>query len=210
MAKVEGLGLYERFVLPRLIGCACGSRPIERQRAKIVPLAHGVVVDMGFGSGTNLPHYNANKVTKVIAIEPNPAMLALKRDDWRKDIAVETHITGAEATGLPDACADSVVFTFALCTIPDAVGALGEARRILKPEGQLLFCEHGLAPDADVAKFQRRIEPFWKVLAGGCHLTRNTGTMLGDAGFTCERVDHMYLPKTPRFAGYNVWGIAHL
>ncbi len=208
MSKGKGVGLYERFILPRLIGCACGSKPIERQRGKIVPLARGVVVDMGFGSGTNLPHYDATKVTKVIAIEPNPAMLARNRDLWRSDIAIEAHVAGAEATGLPDDCADSVVFTFALCTIPDAAGALNEARRILKPGGQVLFCEHGLAPDGDVAKAQRAIEPFWKVLAGGCHLTRDTETMLASSGFTCEQVDHMYLPGTPRFAGFNVWGIA--
>ena len=201
-------GFYDRFILPRLIGCACGSKPIERQRAKVVPLAHGVVVDMGFGSGTNLPHYDASKVTKIIAVEPNPAMLARNRDMWRMDIRIETHVVGAEATGLTDACADSVVFTFALCTIPDATGALVEARRLLKPGGDLLFCEHGLAPDVKVAKTQRGIEPFWKLLAGGCHLTRNTETMLADAGFTCERVHRMYLPGTPRFAGYNVWGIA--
>lgn len=201
-------GFYDRFMLPRLIGCACGSKPIERQRAKVVPLARGVVVDMGFGSGTNMPYYDASKVTKIIAVEPNPAMLARNRDAWRKDIVVEAHIVGAEATGLADACADSVVFTFALCTIPDAAGALAEARRILKPGGQLLFCEHGLAPDAKVAKMQARIEPLWKLLAGGCHLTRDTETMLADGGFTCEQIDHMYLPGTPRFAGYNVWGIA--
>jgi SAM-dependent methyltransferase len=203
-----GMGLYERFVLPRLIGCACGTKPIERQRAKIVPLASGVVVDMGFGSGTNLPHYDAAKVTKIIAIEPNPAMLAQGRENWRTDIAVEAHEVGAQATGLPDAYADSVVFTFSLCTIPDSAGALAEARRILRPSGRLLFCEHGLAPDAKVARFQRTIEPFWKLLAGGCHLTRDTGAMLADAHFTCTAMEHMYLPGTPRFAGFNVWGIA--
>jgi SAM-dependent methyltransferase len=201
-------GLYDRYVLPKLIGCACGSKPIERQRAKIVPLANGIVVDMGFGSGTNLPHYDAGKVTKIIAIEPNAAMLAHNRDAWRTDIEVEAHVAGAEATGLTEASADSVVFTFALCTIPDAAGALAEARRILKPGGQLLFCEHGLAPDAKVAKAQRFIEPLWKVIAGGCHLTRNTQTLLLAGGFKCEQVEHMYLPGTPRFAGYNVWGIA--
>jgi SAM-dependent methyltransferase len=205
---IMGMGLYERFVLPRLIGCACGTKSIERQRAKIVPLASGVVVDMGFGSGTNLPHYDATKVTKIIAIEPNPAMLARGREDWRTDIPVEAYEVGAQATGLPDACADSVVFTFSLCTIPDAAGALAEAKRILKPNGRLLFCEHGLAPDAKVAKTQRNVEPFWKLLAGGCHLTRDTSAMLADAHFTCTQVDHMYLPGTPRFAGYNVWGIA--
>jgi SAM-dependent methyltransferase len=201
-------GLYDRYVLPKLIGCACGSKPIERQRAKIVPFASGIVVDMGFGSGTNLPHYDARKVTKIVAIEPNAAMLAHNRDAWRRDIEVEAHVAGAEATGLADTSADTVVFTFALCTIPDAAAALTEARRILKPGGQLLFCEHGLAPDAKVAKSQRFIEPLWKVIAGGCHLTRDTETMLLASGFKCEAVDHMYLPGTPRFAGYNVWGIA--
>jgi ubiquinone/menaquinone biosynthesis C-methylase UbiE len=202
------LGLYERFVLPRLIGCACGTKPIEKQRAKIVPLARGVVVDMGFGSGTNLPHYDASKVTKVIAVEPNSAMLARGRSEWRQDIAVETHVVGAGDTGLPDACADSVVFTFSLCTIPDAQQALQEARRLLRTGGQLLFCEHGLAPDAKIARQQRMIEPFWKRLAGGCHLTRDTTNMLSQSGFTCTQVDSLYLPGTPRFAGYNVWGIA--
>jgi ubiquinone/menaquinone biosynthesis C-methylase UbiE len=170
--------------------------------------ARGVVVDMGFGSGTNLPHFDAKLVTKVIAIEPNPAMLARKRENWRTDIPVESHVKGAEDTGLPSACADTVVFTYALCTIPDCVGALDEARRLLRPGGQLLFCEHGLAPDSDVAKLQRTLEPFWKVLAGGCHLTRNTETILADNGFVCETVDRMYLPGTPRFGGYNVWGTA--
>jgi ubiquinone/menaquinone biosynthesis C-methylase UbiE len=202
------MGLYERYVLPRLIGCACGSKPIVRQRAKIVPLASGVVVDMGFGSGTNLSHYDAAKVSKIIAIEPNPAMLSRGREMWRSDIIIETHVAGAEATGLLDACADSVVFTYALCTIPDAAGALAEAKRILKPGGRLLFCEHGRAPDTKVAKIQATIEPFWKLIAGGCHLTRDTEAMLAESGFTCTQADHMYLPNTPRFAGYNVWGIA--
>jgi SAM-dependent methyltransferase len=205
---MAGAGFYERYVLPRLIGCACGTKPIERQRAKVVPLASGIVVDMGFGSGTNLPHYDAGKVTKVIAIEPNPAMLARNRDIWRTDIEIEAHVAGAEATSLADACADTVVFTFALCTIPDAVGALAEARRVLKPDGRLLFCEHGLAPDAHVAKTQAMVEPFWKILAGGCHLTRDTETLLANSGYRCEQVDHMYLPGAPRFAGFNVWGIA--
>jgi ubiquinone/menaquinone biosynthesis C-methylase UbiE len=203
-----GIGLYERYVLPSLIGCACGSKPIVRQRAKIVPLASGIVVDMGFGSGTNLPHYDAAKVTKIIAIEPNSAMLAKGRANWRTDIDIEALTRGAEETGLSDECADSVVFTFALCTIPDCFGALREARRILKPNGRLLFCEHGVAPDAKVAKTQRTIEPFWKLMAGGCHLTRDTVAMLDTSGFVCEKVEHMYLPGTPRFAGFNVWGIA--
>ena len=201
-------GLYERFVLPRFIGCACGAKPIAKQRAKLVPRAYGVVVDMGFGSGTNLPFLDASKVEKVIAVEPSASMLAWKREDWRTDIVVEEVVAGAEATGLPDACADTILFTYALCTIPDFAGALAEAKRLLKPGGQILFCEHGLAPDGDVARLQKRIEPVWKAIAGGCHLTRNTQTMLEQGGFLCAEVNDMYLPNTPRFAGYNVWGRA--
>jgi SAM-dependent methyltransferase len=202
------MGIYSTFVLPRLIGCACGSRPIERQRAKVVPLAAGVVVDIGFGSGTNLPHYDAARVSRVIAVEPEAAMLAYRRGLRRQDIAVEEVVAGAEATGLPDQIADSVVITFALCTIPDPQAALREARRLLKPGGRLLFCEHGLAPDPDVARFQRRIEPLWSRLAGGCHLTRDPQVLLSNAGFACEAVETMYLPGTPRFAGFNIWGQA--
>jgi len=201
-------GLYDRFVLPPLIGCACGAKPIAKQRAKLIPRAYGVVVDMGFGSGTNLPFLDANKVEKVIAVEPSASMLAWKREDWRTDIVVEEVVAGAEATGLPDACADTILFTYALCTIPNSSGALAEAKRLLKPDGQLLFCEHGLAPDGDVARLQKRIEPVWKAIAGGCHLTRNTQAMLENGGFVCDEVNHMYLPNTPRFAGYNVWGRA--
>jgi SAM-dependent methyltransferase len=201
-------GLYERFVLPRFIGCACGAKPIAKQRAKLIPRAYGVVVDMGFGSGTNLPFLDASKVEKVIAVEPSASMLAWQRAERRTDIVVEEVVAGAEATGLPDACADTILFTYALCTIPDYADALAEAKRLLKPGGQILFCEHGLAPDADVARLQRRIEPVWKAIAGGCHLTRNTQTMLEASGFVCAEVNDMYLPNTPRFAGYNVWGRA--
>jgi SAM-dependent methyltransferase len=205
-------GLIARFwenkVLPGFIGCACGSKPIAKQRAKVVPLATGVVVDMGFGSGTNLPYLDATKVTRVIAVEPSQAMLDHARPARRQDIAVEEVVAGAEATGLPDGIADTVLITFALCTIPDPQAALNEARRLLKPGGKLIFCEHGLAPDAKVAAFQRRIEPLWRPIAGGCHLTRNPLAMLDAAHFVCERSDAMYLPGTPHFAGYNTWGVA--
>lgn len=201
-------GLYERWVLPRLIGLACGSGPIERQRAKVVPQASGVVVDLGFGSGTNLPHYAADRVREVIAVEPSAAMLDHARAGRRSDIAVREIVAPAEASGLPDACADTVVVTYALCTMADPAAALAEARRILKPGGALLFCEHGLAPDPGVARFQRRIEPVWSCLAGGCRLTRAPADLITAAGFACEAVDTMYLPGTPRFAGFNIWGRA--
>jgi SAM-dependent methyltransferase len=202
------MGFYARHVLPRLIGCACGSRPIERQRAKVVPQARGVVADFGFGSGTNLPHYDAAKVREIIAIEPERAMLDHRRAARRSDIPVREVVTGAEATGLVAHSVDTVVVTYALCTIPDPDAALAEARRILKPGGRLLFCEHGLAPDADVARRQRNIEPLWSRIAGGCRLTRDPTRFLEAAGFVCETVERMYLPGTPRFAGYSYWGAA--
>jgi ubiquinone/menaquinone biosynthesis C-methylase UbiE len=204
------VSFWDRHVLPRLITAACGTKPIMRQRAKIIPRATGVVVEFGFGSGTNLPFYDAATVTKVLAVEPSREMLAVGRNGRRADIPVEEIVAGAEATGLPDACTDTVVIAYALCTIPDPVAALAEARRLLKPGGALLFVEHGLAPDADVARTQRFIEPVWRRIAGGCRLCRNPVAMIGDAGFTCETVETMYLPRTPRFAGYNSWGSARL
>lgn len=202
------MSLWDRFVLPRLIALACGSKPILRQRAKIIPRARGVVVEFGFGSGTNLPLYDAGAVTRVIAVEPSREMLAVGRAGRRADLPVEEVVAGAEATGLADRIADTVVIAYALCTIPDPQAALAEARRLLKPDGELLFVEHGLAPDADVARQQRLIEPVWRRIAGGCRLCRDPVALIGAAGFTCEAVETMYLPRTPRFAGYNSWGAA--
>jgi len=204
------MSFWNRNVVPHIIGCACGSKPIRYQRKKVVPKAYGIVVEPGFGSGTNLEFYDAAKVTKVFAVEPAREMLALNRDKRRTDIAVEEIVAGAEAMPVADGIADTVVFTYALCTIPDAAAALAEAKRVLKPGGLVLFCEHGLAPDAKVQKTQRGIEPFWKWFAGGCHLTRDTVGMLEAAGFTVSGVETMYLPSTPRFAGWNVWGEARV
>ncbi|MEZ6029563.1 MAG: class I SAM-dependent methyltransferase [Hyphomonadaceae bacterium] len=115
---------------------------------------------------------------------------------------------GAEAARIEPGSVDTIVTTYTLCTIPDAVGALAALKSALKPDGRLLFCEHGLAPDADVTKWQKRIEPVWRPLAGGCHLTRDVEAMIGAAGWRIDQADRMYLPGTPRFAGYNVWGSA--
>ncbi len=201
-------GLYERFILPRLVGCACASRPLQRRRPGVISQAVGVVVEMGFGAGANLPFYEAGRVERIIAVEPSREMLALNRAARRTDIAVEDVARGAEDTGLPDACADTVVITFSLCTIPAPDAALREARRLLKPGGRLLFLEHGRAPDPAIARQQRLLEPVWRRLAGGCHLTRDPVALIEAAGFVCEQVESSYLPRTPRFAGYASWGAA--
>lgn len=202
---------WERYVVPGLVSCACSTKPIMRQRAKIVPQADGVVLEVGCGSGTNFDFYDGNKVEHLYALEPSPGMVKRAR---RKagEIGIGKGIefleTGAESVPLADGSVDTAVFTFVLCTIPDWKSALAETRRVLKPGGKLLFSEHGLAPDEDVAKWQRRIEPVWKACAGGCHLTRDTVRLLKEAGFEPEGAETMYLPNTPKIAGYVSWGAA--
>lgn len=205
------MNLYERYVVPPLINLACGARPIARQRMKVVPQAEGVVLELGFGSGLNLPHYDAAKVTKLFALEPNPGMIARSRKAAEASpLDIEILPETAETLSLPPASVDTVLVTYSLCTIPDPASALAGARRALKPGGTLLFCEHGLAPDPEVQRTQRRIEPFWKAIAGGCHLCRDVESMITGAGFRAEGVETLYLPKTPQWAGYNTWGAAHV
>jgi len=196
-------------VLPHLINCACGTRPIEKERAKIVPRAAGIVLELGFGSGRNLAHYDPARVQKIYALEPEAGMLALARKAAiGAPVPVEILPEKAEELSLPQGSVDCVLITYTLCTIPDGVTALQAARRALKPGGRLLFCEHGLAPDAEIARAQRRIEPLWSKLAGGCHLTRDIPALLAAGGFRIEDLTAWYLPKTPQFAGYTYRGEA--
>ena len=203
------MGLYERYVVPPLISMACGAKPIRKQREKVVPLAEGVVLELGFGSGHNLEHYDRAKVTKLFALEPAAGMLVRARKvAAASDLPVEILAETAEALSLPAGSVDTVVVTYSLCTIPDGVAALEGARRALRPGGRLLFCEHGRAPDESVRRSQARIEPIWKVIGGGCHLTRDIPAMVGGGGFEIETLDTMYLPGTPQWAGFNYWGSA--
>lgn len=203
------MSLYNRYILPAVINCACGTKPIRYQRRKIVPRAEGVVLELGFGSGLNLPYYDAAKVSRIYALEPEEGMLARARNAARgSPVPIDILAERAEDITLPNHSVDTVLITYSLCTIPDAVAALTGARRTLKPGGKLLFCEHGLAPDAKVQRTQRLVEPIWKRIAGGCHLTRNIRALVEQGGFAIEACETMYLPSTPQFAGYNVWGSA--
>jgi len=200
---------YDRHIMPRLIGCACASRPIMKQRAKVVPLAEGRVLELGIGGGLNLSFYDPAKVSEVLGVDPSEALrdraLAAPRPEGLKvSIADGT----AEALPFEDASFDSVVCTFTLCSVQSHAAALAEAKRVLKPSGRLLYCEHGLAPDVDVAKWQYRIEPVWKAIAGGCHLTRPIGAAIEAAGFRMEIWQSMFLPGTPRILGWSEWGSA--
>nr|MBV6629580.1 class I SAM-dependent methyltransferase [Oceanococcus sp. HetDA_MAG_MS8] len=209
MSSTLQAGFYERRILPWLIDCACGLPAVERQRAKVVPLASGRVLEIGIGTGRNLRHYNVSQVDSLLGLDPSLAWHPLaKRRLASIDLPVEPLALSAETIPLDDASVDSVVCTYTLCTIPDPQAALAEFRRVLKPTGKLLFSEHGLAPDATVRRWQHRIEPIWKPFVGGCHLTRDTRGLLLDSGFAIDDIDQRYL-RGPRPMTYNSRGVAH-
>ncbi len=203
------MGFYDKYILPHFLNCACGSKPIVYQREKVVPLAEGLVLEVGIGSGLNIPFYDSSKVDKILGLDPSEELnrMALKVAA-EKGIPVEFILGGAEAIPLPDNHVDSVLVTYTMCTIPQVAAANKEIMRVLKPQGKMIFCEHGLAPDANVSKWQNRIDPYWGKIAGGCHLNRNIPALITEAGFEIESMEQMYLPSTPRFAGYNYWGTA--
>jgi ubiquinone/menaquinone biosynthesis C-methylase UbiE len=203
------LSFYDRHILPFLLNAAMGAKPITYQRRKIVPRAQGRVLEIGFGAGHNLPFYDSSKVTHLWALEPSAEMRA------RAAARVNASPIVPEFLGLPgeqipldDEAADTIVVTYTLCTIPDVMTALAGMRRVLKSSGQMLFCEHGEAPDESVRRWQRRITPIWKTIGGGCHVGRPIPKLIADSGFRVEGLETMYLPGTPRFAGFNYWGSA--
>jgi ubiquinone/menaquinone biosynthesis C-methylase UbiE len=200
---------YDRHVLPWLLGKACAAKPIMKQRAKVVPFAEGRVLELGLGSGLNLPFYDPAKVTSVHGVDPSAELRAIAEAAPRPE-GLEVSVAEGVAESLPfeDHSFDSVVCTFTLCSVHAPPAALAEARRVLKPGGRFFYCEHGLAPDEGVARWQRRVEPIWKRIAGGCHLTRPITSAVAGAGFSIERSDQMYLPGTPRIAGWSEWGVA--
>ena len=201
--------LYDRYVVPWLLDCACSASPIAHQRAKIVPDARGRVLELGMGSGLNLPFYDPAKVRVVEAVEPSePLRRKAVAAASLSGLNVDIRAGRAEALPYETAAFDTVVCTFTLCSVQDPAAALAEARRVLKPDGRFLFCEHGLAPDGGVVKWQQRIEPVWKAIAGGCHLTRPVAASITAAGFQVETCSTMYLPGTPHWAGWNEWGSA--
>ena len=183
------MSLYDRHILPWLIERACSIPAIARQRAALVPLAHGRVLEIGAGAGLNLRHYDRTAVTQVIGLDISAPLLARAEAEARRlDLPFTPLLLDAATIPLTDASVECVVVTFTLCSIAQLGSALAEMRRVLRPDGRLLFCEHGCAPDAGVARVQRFIEPVWKPLAGGCHLTRDPVAALAAAGFTVDRL----------------------
>jgi ubiquinone/menaquinone biosynthesis C-methylase UbiE len=202
------MGVYGEFVLPHFVHFVCGFKPVMRQREKVVPLAQGRVLEIGVGSGLNLPYYDAGKVSKVIGLDPSPEMTRkAMRAARRAQVDVEFIDAPAESIPLASASVDTALVTYALCTIPQTAPALREIARVLRPGGRLVFCEHGLAPDANVRKWQRRITPLWQRIGGGCRLDRDIPALIEQGGFRITAMETMYLPGW-RPATFNFWGVA--
>ena len=203
------MGLYNKYILPKFINCACGSKPINYQRSKIVPYAKGVVLDIGIGSGLNIPFYNKSNINHLYGLDPSSELIEIaKRVAKIQELEIEFVECGAESIPLADNSIDTIVITYTMCTIPDISLSNAEMFRVLKPNGKLLFCEHGIAPDERVAKWQKIINPVWSKIAGGCNLNRDIPRLIKSSGLKISEIEEMYLPSTPKFAGYNYCGVA--
>lgn len=199
---------YDRHILPHALDIACGLPMIGRQRALIVPLAQGRVLEVGIGTGLNMRYYDKSRVTQIVGLDPGLELQPLARERIAQaGLAVELVGLSAEQIPQPDASFDTVLITYTLCTIPDALAALKEMRRVLKPGGRLLYCEHGRAPDASVRRWQERLQPLWGKVAGGCHLGRDIPALLQAAGFQLTEPHTRYLPG-PRPFTFHYWGEA--
>ena len=201
------MSLYDRWILPRVLDVVMRNREMTRYRAGLVPGARGVVLEVGIGSGLNLPFYGP-QVERLYAIDPSEELLRMARKRAQSmPFPVEFFARSGEAIPIDDHCVDTVVTTFTLCTIADPLAALREMRRVLRPTGRLLFAEHGLAPDRSVQRWQHRCNPVWKRIAGGCNLDRKMDGLIGTTGFHIAELKVEYA-KGPRALSYIYAGSA--
>jgi ubiquinone/menaquinone biosynthesis C-methylase UbiE len=204
------VGVYAKYVLPRFIDLSMRNKETARVRGEWVPHARGVVLEIGIGSGLNLPFYSGD-VSRIYGVEPSPELQKLARKrSVGKAIQVEFLSQSAEELlPVPDQSVDTVVITWTLCSIADPGSALRQMKRVLKPTGRLIFVEHGRAPDSGVAAWQDRLTPAWKRIGGGCHLNRKIDALLLEAGFAIDELRTNYLPG-PRPMTYTYQGFAHV
>jgi len=201
------MSLYDRWILPRLLDLVMRNQEVTRYRARVVPQAQGIVLEVGIGSGLNLQFYGP-QVERLYAVDPSEELLRLARGRALAiSLPVELFARSGEAIPLADHSVDTVLTTFTLCTIPDPLAALREMRRVLKPAGRLLFAEHGLAPDRSVRRWQHRCNPLWNRIAGGCNLDRKIDELIAAAGFQIVELTVEYA-KGPRPLSYIYAGSA--
>lgn len=200
--------LYDKYILPKVVNWACKSKPTMFQRAKIIPLAQGKVLEIAIGSGLNFAYYNANNIKSLTGLEPSNEIWNLNKHKINHlDFDFNYINAFAEEIPLQNEVFDTVVITYALCTIVKTNKALAEIKRVLKPNGKLLFCEHGLAPDKKVIYWQNKINPIWKKVGGGCNLNKDIPKLILESGFEITQLDKMYIPGW-KPASYNYWGVA--
>lgn len=204
------MSFYADRVLPHLINLACSSKPTRKQREKIVPLAEGDVLEIGFGSGLNLPFYDSARVRRIWGLEPSEGMRRKAQPMVDKsNLDVEFIDLPGEEIPLEVNSVDTVLVTYTLCSIPDAGAALEGMRRVLKPGGRLLYCEHGVAPDENVRRWQGRLNPTWSRFSGGCNMNRDILGLITKAGFEVTNDERMYIPGA-KMLSYNFWGSARI
>jgi len=203
------MSFYEDRILPPIIDCACSMGQLMKLRSQVVPHARGRVLEVGMGSALNLEFYNPDQVEMVYGLEPSGGMRRKAQPNLaRSPVKVEWLDLPGEKIPLEDHSVDTVLLTFTLCTIPDWHAALQQMKRVLKPGGELLFLEHGESPHDSTRKWQHRVTPGWKKLAGGCHLNRNIADLIRQAGFEILELENLYIPKAPKIAGYIYKGRA--
>ena len=201
--------LYERHVLPKVLDACCSTKPVNYQRNKIVPHAKGKILEIGIGSGINIPFYNKANVEKIYGLDPSEELNHIaQKKAINNNLEIDFLLNGAEEIPLPSNSMDTILITYTLCTIQDLESSLKEIKRVMKDDGVMLFCEHGIAPDANVMRWQNRVNPLWGKLFGGCNINRNIPEIIQSSGFTLNSLDQMYLPSTPKIVGYNYWGKA--
>ncbi len=203
------MNFYERLIEPRLIDVMCGRKAIKSYREALVPMASGCVLELGAGSGLNFAYYDSGRVEFLWALEPNERMRA-RADKRLPEATVTPHWLEAyaEEIPLPSASVDSVLTTFTLCSVNDLSGALDEVRRVLKPGGRLLFCEHGAAPDTTVNRWQQRLNGIGRCMLGGCDITRDHVQAIEAASLSLVSLRTEYTPGVPKFRGFTSLGVA--